>query len=166
MRNILDLRCPPPKTVIYRYVLGLCLCQDKPYGTIILTTISFSAYKDNWKLWSFYYFIFEHRQSYCISTEACFEFVGCFDIITITFLHAFVMLYNVSLSSCHPCDLTLLLFLLINNYPTRKTFFKWSIITELILSKMNQHFSGHQFAINKLYQIRRNIWQDIISNLN
>ena len=63
------------KTVRSRYVLVWCLCQYKPYGTIFLTTISFYSYKDNYKLWSFYHFIFEHRQSYCISTEACFEFL-------------------------------------------------------------------------------------------
>ena len=78
------------KTVRSRYVLGWCLCQDKSHGTISLTTISFRAYNDNYKLWSFYHFIFEHRQSYCISTEACFEFLVVLIFLQLSFFMHFI----------------------------------------------------------------------------
>ena len=50
MRNIPDARRPPKNTVRSWYVLGWCLYQDKPYGTIILTEILFRAYNDNNKV--------------------------------------------------------------------------------------------------------------------
>ena len=46
-------RGAPKKMVRSWYVLGWFLCQDKPYGTIILTTISFREYNNNYKLWSY-----------------------------------------------------------------------------------------------------------------
>ena len=45
-----------------------------------------------------------------------------------------------------------------------KTFFNWSIITLSRLSKVNQHLASHKFVINQVYQIRRDIWQDIKYN--
>ena len=45
-----------------------------------------------------------------------------------------------------------------------KTFFKWSIITLSILSKVNQHLATHQYGINQIYKIWRKIWQDINYN--
>ena len=47
-----------------------------------------------------------------------------------------------------------------------KTFLKWSIITLSRLSKLNQHLASYQFVINQVYQIRKNIWQDINYNFN
>ena len=165
MQNIPGVCRPKIKMVRYWYVLGWCLCQDKPYGTIILITISFLIYKGNNKLWSFYHFIFGHQQSFCISTEARFEFsvvLYCYNDL----FHEFCMLYYVWLCSWHPCDLTLFLFLFVTNYPIRSDKkFKWSIITWLRLSKVKQHLTSHQFAINQVYQKRRKIWQDINSNL-
>ena len=85
MWNIPDTRRPKINMVRSWYLLGWCLCQDKPYGTIILITISLCAYKDNYKLWSFYHFIFEHQQIYCIITEARFEFSVVFILLQLSF---------------------------------------------------------------------------------
>ena len=105
-------RAPTQKnTVRSWYVLGWCLCQYKMYGTIILTTISFRAYKDNYELWSFYHFIFEYWQSYCIITKASFELLVVLIFLQWSFFIHFV------LCSWHPCNLTLLLFFFITNYP-------------------------------------------------
>ena len=48
------LRRCQKKTVSSLYVLGWCICQDKPYITIIVTTISFRAKKDNLQVMDFY----------------------------------------------------------------------------------------------------------------
>ena len=112
------------------------------------------------------HFIFEHRKSSCISTEACFEFLCCFGIVTIIFFRAFRMLYHVLLCSCRPCDLTLRFSSLSLTIPLEKIFVKWYIITLSILSKLHQDLASHQFVINQVYQIRRNIWQDINYNFN
>ena len=153
------------KTVSYRYMLGWCLCEDKTIwqhnfdNNIILRiqqklqVVEFLSFY----IWTPTKLLYKHQSMFLI--------FGCFDIVTIILFHEFVLLYNVWLSSCHPCDLTLLIFFFISNYPIRKTFFKLSIITESILSKVNQHLASHQFVINQVYQKRRKFWQDINSNL-
>ena len=117
MRNTPDAIRPPKKTIRSRYVLGWCLCQNKQYGTIILTTISFCLYKNNYKWWSFYHFIFEHRQSYCISTESCLEFLVVFILLQLSFS---CILYVISCMIVFMSPLrsnsTFLFF--ITNYPT------------------------------------------------
>ena len=49
-----------------------------------------------------------------------FWIFGGFGIVTIIFFHAFCMSYHIWLCSCRPCDITLLFFFFINNYPIRK----------------------------------------------
>ena len=111
------VRRPPKKTIRSRYVLWWFLCQDKPYGTIILTTISFRAYKDNYKLWIFLSFYIWTLTKLLYNHRSMFWIFGCFDIVTILFFHVFRLLYHVWLCSCRPCDVTLHLFLFITNYP-------------------------------------------------
>ena len=97
---------PQKKTVMSQYVFGWCLCQDKLYGTIILTTISFRAYRDNYKLWIFLSFNIWTQTKMLYKHQRMFMIFGSFDIVTIIFFCAFCMLYHVWLCSCHPCNIT------------------------------------------------------------
>ena len=108
------------KIVRFQHVLEWCLCEDKPYGTISLITISFFAYNENYKLWSFYHFIFEHRQSHCISTEACLGFLVAFILLLLYFFVHFLCYIMYDWVYVTIANLTLLLFLFITNYPIRK----------------------------------------------
>ena len=56
-------------------------------------------------------------------------------------------------------------FFFVTNYPIIKKKKNWSIIPESRLSKENENFTSHKFAINQDYQKIREIWQDISSNL-
>ena len=78
------------KTVRFHYVLGWCLCKDKPHGTIILTTISFCAYNDNYKLWIFLSFYIWTPTKLSYKHRSMFWTFGCFDIVTIIFFHEFL----------------------------------------------------------------------------
>ena len=98
------------KTVRSRFVFRLCLCQDKPYGTIILTTISFCAYNNNYKLWNSLPFNIWIATNLLYKHQSMFWIFCCFYIVTITSFCAFCMLYNVWLGSCHPFYRTLLFF--------------------------------------------------------
>ena len=144
MRNIPDARRPKENTVSSWYVLGWCLCQDKPYGTIILTNVLFCAYKDSYKLWSFLSFYIWTLKKLLYKHRSMFWIFGCFDIVTIILFHKFCMSYHVWLCSCRPFNLTLILFLFITNYPIRK-----------------KHLSRDQLNLNKYYQKWTNIWQVI-----
>ena len=66
MQNILDLRHPQKRQ------LGPCMCVDEVYVKII------------------YHFIFEHRQSYCKSTEACFKFLVVLILLQLYFVLHFI----------------------------------------------------------------------------
>ena len=100
------------ETVRSRYVFGLSLCQDKPYGTIILTMISFRTYNDNYNLWSFLSLYILTPTKLLYKHRSMFLFFGYFYIVTIIFFHEFCMLYHVWLCSCHPCNITLIIFFL------------------------------------------------------
>ena len=156
MQDILNLLRPKKNTVRSLYVLGWCLCQDTPYGTIIFTTISFCAYKDNYKLWHFLSFYIWTPTEILYKHQSMFWNFGSFDIVTIILFHDFCMLYHVWLCSFHPCDLTLLFSFLSLPILLEKKNFKWSIITKSRLLKLNQHFSSRQFVINQFYK-KRNI---------
>ena len=75
----------PPKTTLYitygtpltcagpkKIQLGPCMCLDDIYVKII------------------YHFIFEHLQSYCISTKVCFEFLVVLILLQLSFVIHFV----------------------------------------------------------------------------
>ena len=126
------------KTISYQYVLGWWLYQDKPYGIIILTTKALSAYNNNYKLWSLLSSYIWTLTKILYKQQIMFWIFGCFDIVTIIFLHEFCMLYNVWLSSCHPCDLTILLFFSITSYPIRKN------ICQVINLQLNQDYKREQ----------------------
>ena len=112
-------------TVISLYALVWCIYQDKPYGAIIFTTISFRAYNDNYQLWSFILFYIWTLTKLLSKHQSMFWHFGCFDIVTIIFFHTFCMLYHVWLCSWHLCNITLLIFFFVNNYPIRIFFVKW-----------------------------------------
>ena len=120
MRNIPDALRSQKKTVRSRYVLGRCLCQDKPYGTIIFTMISFRAYNNNFKLLSFLSFYIWTLTKLLYKHQSMFWIFGCFDIVIIISYRAFCVLHHIWLCSCHLCNLTLLLLFFVTNYPIRK----------------------------------------------
>ena len=149
--NIPDARRPQKKTVRSRYVLGWIIVKINRMAPRFWQQYNFAHTRTitSCKVLSFY---IEHGQSYCISTKAWFEFVR-FKIVTIISFHAFCMLYHVCLCSCHPCDITLLIFFFIINYIIRKKLFlKWSIKTWSIPSKVNQHLESHQISIKQVYK--------------
>ena len=138
------------------YLLGWCLCQDKPYGNIILTTITFHAYNDNYKLWGFISLYIWSPKKISYRHHSMFNFFGCFDIVIILYFREFCMLYNVWLSLWHNCDITIILFSFITNYPIRFFIIKCSIKTESRISKEKEHFTSYQFAINQAYKKETN----------
>ena len=157
-------RAPPQKkTGRFRHVLGWCLCQDTPYDTIILTTISFCAYNNNYNLWIFLTFYIWTPESYCISTKACFEFLVF--LILLLFFHEFCMLYIAWLCLFHPCNLSLLIFFLITNYPIRFVFCQVINYNWVMTIKSEKKLASDQLEINQYYLKIRNKWQDIYSNL-
>ena len=88
--------------VMSLYALGWCICQDKPYGTIILTTISFRAYNENYQLlWIFISFYILTLTKLLSKHRSMFWNFGCFGIVKIIFFREFCMLYHLWLSSCH-----------------------------------------------------------------
>ena len=150
-------RAPAPKnTVRSQNMLGWCLFQDKPYGTIILRTIYFCAYKDNYKLWSFLSIYIWTPTKILYKHRSMFWIFGYFDIVTIIFFREFSMLYNVWLCSCHPWNIAILfyslslniqlyLFCQVINYKWIKTikseptFGKSSICNQPSLSEKKEH---------------------------
>ena len=124
MRNIPNAHRPPKKNVGSQYVLVWCLCQDKPYGAIILTTISFCSYNYNHKLWIFLSFYIWTPTKLLYKHWSMFLILGCFDIVTTILFCEKIMLYHVWLCSYHPCDINLLLFFFITNYSIRNNICK------------------------------------------
>ena len=77
-------------TVMYLYDMVWCLCQDKPYGTIILETIPFRAYNNNCQFWSLISFYIWTLTKILSKHRSMFWKLCCFDIVIIIFFRVFL----------------------------------------------------------------------------
>ena len=75
--------------------------------------------------------------------------------------HAFCMLYHVWLCSYHPCDLTLILFFFITNYPFRKKMCQVINYNQMTTIEREQTFGKSSIRNQSSLSKIRNIWQDL-----